>query len=152
MESQNLLVVSVEYFSLNIFLLKKFPSFKLIILNMVTACCRFAHSFKTMARHEPVAVQVFPLRTVQRLCYGRGGEEKFGLSVALKDGSPKLMNFRLSLRTELERFTRFLGSKSVTISPGRLFTPIFSMQKQFKFLSWASSPSTEVFNIFMFHL
>ena len=35
------------------------------------------------------------------------------------------MNFGLLLRTELASFTRLLGSKSVTTSPGRLFTPIF---------------------------
>ena len=41
---------------------------------MITVCCRFSHSFKTMARHEPVSVQVFPLCTVQRLRSGRGGK------------------------------------------------------------------------------
>ena len=70
----------------------------------------------------------------------------FGIPVVLKDGSPRFMNFGLSLRTEITMFTRLLGSKSVMISPGRLFTPICSMQKQFKFLSWAADPSTEVFN------
>ena len=36
------------------------------------------------------------------------------------------MNFGLLLRTEIARFTRLLGSISVTISPGRLITPIFN--------------------------
>ena len=74
----------------------------------------------------------------------------FSLSVALKDRSPKFMNFGLTLRTELARFTRLLGYKSVTISPGRLFKPIFPMQKQFELLFWAEDPSTEVFNGSMF--
>ena len=64
------------------------------------------------------------------------------------------MNFGLFLRKELVRFTRLLGSKSATISPGRLFTPTSSMQKQFEFLSWAADQSTEVFNgsLFLYHL
>ena len=83
-----------------------------------------------------------------------GAKTEFGLTVALKDRSPKFMNFGLSLRTELAMFTCLLGSKSVTISSGRLFTPIFSMQNQSEFLSWAVDPSTEVFNgsIFLDHL
>ena len=56
------------------------------------------------------------------------------------------MNFGLLLMTEFARFPRLLGSKSATISPGRFFTPILSMQEQFEFLSWAADPSTEVFN------
>ena len=60
------------------------------------------------------------------------------------------MNFGLSLMTEFASSIRFLGSKSVTISLGRRFIPIFLMQKQFEFLSWAVDPSTEVFNGSMF--
>ena len=55
-----------------------------------------------------------------------GGGAIFGIPVALKDRIPRFMNLGLSLRTVLARFTRLLGSKSATISPGRLFTPIFN--------------------------
>ena len=74
----------------------------------------------------------------------------FTLPVASKYRSPIFMNFGLSLMIEFARFTRLLGSKSATISPGRLFTPTFSMPDQFEFLSWAAYPSTEVFNGSMF--
>ena len=60
------------------------------------------------------------------------------------------MNFGILLMMEFARFTRLLGSKSTTISPGKLFTPTFSMPDQFEFLSWATDPSTEVSNGSMF--
>ena len=51
---------------------------------------------------------------------------EFGLPVAVKNEIPKSMNFGLSLRMKLARFTCLLRSKSVTISQGRLFTPFFN--------------------------
>ena len=42
-ESPNPFVVSVDYFQ---FPAQKFSSFKFRILNMITVCCCFAHSFK----------------------------------------------------------------------------------------------------------
>ena len=60
------------------------------------------------------------------------------------------MNFGLFPRAELAKFIRLLGSKSVTTSPGRLFTPILSMHKDVELLSWDADPSTEVFNGSMF--
>ena len=75
-----------------------------------------------------------------------GAKAMLGLPVSLKYRSPKFMNFGLSLMTELARFTRLLGFKSATISPGRLFTPNFLIPEQFEFLSWDTYPSTEVFN------
>ena len=111
--------------SLNIFPLKNFPSFKFRILNMITVCCRFARSFKTVARHDPVALQFSLSVPFNEFALVERAKAMFGLSIALKDVRPKFMSFGLSPRTELVRFTRLLRSKSVTISPGRLFTPIF---------------------------
>ena len=74
----------------------------------------------------------------------------FGLTVASKYRSPRIMNFGLLLMTEFVRFTRLLGSKSVTISPGRIFTPIFQCKIRFEFISWDAYLSIEVFNGSMF--
>ena len=41
---------------------------------MITVCCRFAHSFKTMFIPQPGIPEVFPPRPVQALLSGRGGE------------------------------------------------------------------------------
>ena len=79
-----------------------------------------------------------------------GAKAMFGLPVVSKDGSPRFMNFGLLLMKEFARFARLLGTKSATISSGRLFTPTFSMQKQSELLYWAADPSTEVFNSSMF--
>ena len=124
-ESQNTFVMSVEYFQSEYFLHKNVSSFKFRILNMITVCCCFFHYFKTMARREPVAVQVLPLHTVQRPCSSRGGEGGVWFIHCIEGQEPKFMNFVPSLRTKLARSTRLLGSICVTISPGRLFTPIF---------------------------
>ena len=77
-------------------------------------------------------------------------ESMFCLPIASKVGRPRFMNFGLSRRTEFERFTRLLGSKSATILAGRLFTPTFSMHEKSEFLSWVPYPSTEVPNGSMF--
>ena len=79
-----------------------------------------------------------------------GEKMEFGLPVALKEKSLKSMNFGLLSRTELAWFVRLLGSKSVTTSPGRLFTPILSMKKDVELIYWDADPSTEVFNGLMF--
>ena len=71
MESLNTVVVSVEYFQV---LAQKLSSFKFRILNMITVCCSFAHSLKTMRTPQPVCFEVFPPRTVQIIISGRGGE------------------------------------------------------------------------------
>ena len=76
-------------FNLNIFPLKNFSSFKFRNINMITVCCRFAHSFKTMARREPVAVQVFYLRTFQRLRSSRGGEVNVWFICGIEGREPK---------------------------------------------------------------
>ena len=73
-------------------------------------------------------------------------KEMFGLPGASKDRRQRFMNIEIVLRRELARFTRFLGSKSATISSGRLSTPTFSMHKQFELISWAEDPSMEVSN------
>ena len=70
----------------------------------------------------------------------------FCLTVASKVRSLRFLNFGLLLRTEFARFTRMLGSKSATISSGRLFTPTFSMHQKSEFLSWVPDLSTEVSN------
>ena len=63
--------VLVEYFQ---FLAQNFSCFKFRILNMLTVCCRFSHSFKIMPSCEPVCFEVLTPCTVQRLISGRGGE------------------------------------------------------------------------------
>ena len=77
-ESQNPVVVSVEYFQSEYFPAQIFFSFKSIFLNMITVHFRLAHYlyhnfFNTMARREPVTVKapppyrsIFPL-----LCRGQ---------------------------------------------------------------------------------
>ena len=50
-------------------------------------------------------------------------------SVASKVGSPRFLNFGLSLRTEFVRFNRMLGSKSATILLERLLLPFFQCTK-----------------------
>ena len=104
-------------FSLNIFLLKQLSSFKFRILNMITVCFRLNRSLKTMARREQVAVQSVPPVSFKLFALVEGANTEFGLPVALKDKSPKSVNFVPLLRTELTRFTRLLGFKSVTTSP-----------------------------------
>ena len=90
MESQNTFVVSVEYFQSEYFPLKKLSSFKFISLNMITVCSRFSHSFKIMARHEPVAVQVLLLPNVQAVCYVRGGEDGDWFTCCVEGQEPKI--------------------------------------------------------------
>ena len=102
-----------------------------------------------MDRYEPVDIQVYLSVTFKLFTLVETANKEFGLPIVLKDKSPESMNFGLSLRKELARFTRFLRSKSVTNFPGRLFTQIFPMQKQFKLFSWAADPSTELFNVSM---
>ena len=153
MESQNPVVVSVEYFQPEYFPAQKFSSFKFRFFNMITVCFCLANSFQnTMARREPVAVQD-PLRIVQyfhrNFCtmawretvavqdappvsfklsdLSEGEKTGFVLPVTLTDESLKSMNFGLSLRTELAKFIRLLGSRSVKTSPGRPFTLILSV-------------------------
>ena len=65
------LIVLVDYFR---FPLKNFSSFKFRILNMITVCCRFVHSFKIMRITQPGIPEVIPPRPVQALSSGRGGE------------------------------------------------------------------------------
>ena len=60
------------------------------------------------------------------------------------------MNFGILPRTELAKFICLIISKSVTTSPGRLFTLILSLQKDVELRSWARYPSMEVFNGLMF--
>ena len=85
-----------------------------------------------------VALKIFALveRTKSRL----------RISVASKSGSPRLLNFGLLLRTESAMFNRLPWSKSGTISLRKLFTPYFSMQDKFDFLSCYADPWTEVYN------
>ena len=138
-------------FSLNVFLLKNLSSYKFRFLNMITVRFRLAHSFKNLARGEPVAVQAaLPPVPVNVSALVEGAKTEFGLPVALTDESPKCMNFGILLRTELAKFIRLLGSKSVTISPGRLFTLILSVQNYVELRSWPGDPSTEVLNSSMF--
>ena len=77
-------------FSLNISVFKNLSSFKFIILNMITVHCFFAHSFQTMARGEPVAVQVLTLRTVQRLHSGRGDKGNVWCIHCIEEWKPKI--------------------------------------------------------------
>ena len=51
------------------------------------------------------------------------------IPVASKVGSPRFLNFGLSLRTEFARFTRILGSKSATIFWGEVLLPLFNAQE-----------------------
>ena len=55
-------------------LLKNFSSLKFRMLNMITACCRFTHSFKIMRIPQPVITEVVPPCPVQALYSGRGGK------------------------------------------------------------------------------
>ena len=117
---------------------------------MITVCCCFDHSFKTMARREPVAVQVFPLRTVQRLCSGREGEGDVWFILCIEGQEPKiyeLWTFDEDGTRKVHPFARVQISDDFT---GETFHTHFSMQKQFELLSWAADPSTEVFNGSMF--
>ena len=132
------------------FPLKNFFSVKFRILNIITLCCRFAYSFKSClnARHSALK---FSLRVpFKELSLVERAKAMFCLSVALKARSPRFMNFGLLLMMEFARFNRMLGSKLVTISSGRLFTPTLSMHEKSKFLSWVAYPSTEVSNCLMF--
>ena len=77
-------------FSLNISPLKNFPSFKFRILNIITVCCHFDHSFKTMARREPFVFEVLFTRTVQRLSSGRGDEDGVWSTHCIEGQEPKI--------------------------------------------------------------
>ena len=138
-------------FSTKILLLKIVSSFKFRFLNMITVCFCLTYSFKNMSRREPLSVQASPSPYCSiSLFLVEGAETEFCLPVKLKDESPKYMRFGLSPGTKLAKFIRLLGSKSVAILLGRLFTLILSVQKDVKFRSWAGDPSTEVFNGSMF--
>ena len=69
-----------------------------------------------------------------------GKKSTLSISVALTEGSLRLLNFGLSPRTEFARFTCLLESKSGTISPTTLLTPYFSMHDRFEFLDWVVDP------------
>ena len=121
---------------------------------MSTVCFRLAHSFKTMARREPVAVQYAPPpRTVQALLSGRGGEEWVWFTCFVEGQEPKIYE----LWTFAEDGTRKVHpSARIQISeklPGRLFTPILSMKKDVELIFWDRYPSTSVFNgsVFLDH-
>ena len=150
MQSQNPFFVSVEYFQSEYFPLKNLSSFKFRILNMLTVCSRFAHSFKTMARRKPVAVQVFPLCTIQGLRSGRGGEDGVWFTRCVEGQEPKiyeLWTFAEDGTREVHPFSWVQISDNFT---GETFHTNFLMQKHVKFLSWYAYLSTEVFNGSMF--
>ena len=57
---------------------------------MITVCCHFTHSFKTMARRDPVAVQAVPPSIVQALLSGRGGEDGFWFTRFIEGREPEI--------------------------------------------------------------
>ena len=84
---------------------------------MITVCCRFAHSFKTMARRKPVSVQVLPLHTVQRLHSGRRGEGKVWFISCIEGREPKiyeLWNFAEDGTRKVHPFARVQISDNFT--------------------------------------
>ena len=127
MESQNPVVVSVEYFQPEYFPAQKFSSFKFRFFNMITVCFCLANSFQnTMARREPVAVQD-PLRIVQYFRSGRGGEYGVWFTRCIDRRDPKIHELWTFAEDGFAKFIRLLGSRSVTTSPGRRFTLILSV-------------------------
>ena len=154
MESQNPFVVSVEYSQSEYFPLKNFSSFKFRILNMITVCCRFDHSFKTMTRREPVVFEVFPPRTVQRISSGRGGKGNVWFTRCIKGREPEIYELWTFDEDGIREVHPFVWVQISDDFTGETFHTHFSMQEQFEFLSWAAYPSTEVFNgsIFLNHL
>ena len=57
---------------------------------MITVCFRLAHSFKTMDRHEPVAAEAAPLRTIKYLRSGRGGKDGVWFTSFVERREPKI--------------------------------------------------------------
>ena len=57
---------------------------------MITVRFRLAHSLNSMARCEPVAVQVSPLYTVQALRSGRGGKDGVWFTHCVEGRDPKI--------------------------------------------------------------
>ena len=109
MESQNPFFMSVEYFQSEYFPLKNSSSFKFGFLNMITICFYLAHSFKTMARNEPVAVQAVPPCTVQAICSGRGGEYRVWFTRCVGVREPEiyeLWNFAKDRNRKVHPFSR----------------------------------------------
>ena len=64
-----------------------------------------------MPRREPVCFEVSLYIPFKGLDLVEGVKSMFTLPVASKDGSPRFMNFGLSLMMEFARFTHLLGSK-----------------------------------------
>ena len=110
----------------------------------------FHCNFCTMAWRETVAVQDAPPVLLKLSDLSEGEKTGFVLPVTLTDESLKSTNFGLLPRTELAKFIRLLGSRSVTTSPGRRFTLIFSVKKDVECISWDKYPSMEVLNGSMF--
>ena len=61
---------------------------------MITACCRFAHSFKIMRIPPPVYSEDFPPRTIQRFISGRGGEVDVLFNRCIKGQEPEVFELR----------------------------------------------------------
>ena len=121
---------------------------------MITVCCRFSRSFKTMARREPVVFEVLSPRTVQRLSSGIGGEGDVWFTRCIKGQEPniyELWTFSEDGICEVHPFFRVQISDDFT---RETFRAHFSMQEKFEFLSWSADPSTKVFkgSIFLDHL
>ena len=84
---------------------------------MITVCCRFAHSFKTMARREPVVFEMFPPRTVKRIISGRGGEGNVWFTHCIEGQEPdiyELWTFADDIISEVHPFSRVQISYNFT--------------------------------------
>ena len=137
-------------FSLNIFPLKNLSSFKFRILNMITVCCSFAHYFKTMARCKPVVFEAFPPRTIQRLRSGRGGEGDVWFTCCIEDQELNIYELWTLVEDGTRKVHPFAQVQIREDFTRETFHTYFSLQEQFKFLSWVADSSTEVFNGSMF--
>ena len=100
-------------------------SFKFIILNMITVCFCLTRYFKTISRRELVAIQVFPLRIVQYLRSGKEGKDGVWFTCCIEGREPEIHELWNFAEDGTRKVHPFFKSKSVTTSPGRLFTPIF---------------------------
>ena len=112
-----------------------------IIINMITVCCRFTHSFKIMHIPQPGIPEVVLLRPVQALLSGRGGKTEVA-SIRFTEGrEPKVFEiwaFAEEGIREVQPYARVQISDNFFL--GRIFTPTFSMYDKSEFLSWVADP------------
>ena len=132
------------------FPLKNFSSFKFRIINLITVCCRFAHSFKIMCIPQPACFEVVPSCTVERLSSGRGGEVDVWFTRCIKGREPKIYELLTFAEDGIREVRPYAQVQISDNFIGDIFTPTFSMHKKSELLSWVAYLSTEVSNGLMF--